>query len=92
MNDGSTIVQALRASANEIRANRDGKRGGDNARLPSAIPGADHDRDREHDQAALHYVGEQEGRDESARIMLDGQRRRIGGLKPEPARWLRLAK
>ena len=33
-------------------------------RLPAAVPGADHDGDRKHDQAAFADVGKQEGWDE----------------------------
>ena len=62
MYDGAAIVgRAARSGKRKVRADGQGKRSSDQARLPAAIPGADHDGDREHDQAALDYVGEQEG-------------------------------
>ena len=66
MYDGPAVVcNSMRPCEREIRADREGKRRGDQARLPAAVPGADHDGDREHDQTAFTYVGKQEGWDES---------------------------
>ena len=62
MYDGPAIVgRACAPGERKIRADSQGKRGGDQARLPAAVPGADHDGDGEHDQAAFDYVGKQEG-------------------------------
>ena len=62
MYDGPAVVGGIvRPGQREIGADRQGEGGSDQARLPAAVPGADHDGDREHDQAALDHVGEQEG-------------------------------
>jgi len=61
MYDGPAVVRGTaRPGEGKVSANGQGKGGCDQARLPSAVPGTDHDGNRKHDQAALHYVGEQE--------------------------------
>ncbi len=65
MYDGPAVVcRSMRPGEREIRADGEGKRRGYQARLPAAVPGADHDCDREHDQTAFTYVGKQEGWDQ----------------------------
>ena len=65
MYDGAAVVGGIvRPGQREIRADGEGEGGGDQARLPAAVPGADHNGNREHDQAALDHVGEQEGRNQ----------------------------
>jgi hypothetical protein len=65
MYDGAAVLGwSMRPSQREIRADGEGEGGSDQSRLPAAVPGADHNGNREHDQAALYHVGEQEGRDE----------------------------
>ena len=73
MYDGPAVVGGTaRPGEREIGADRQGKRGRDQARLPAAVPGADHDGDGEHDQAALDDVGEQEGWDQGKNNAEDG--------------------
>ena len=65
MYDGAAVVGGIvRPGQREIRADGKGEGGSDQARLPTAVPGADHNGNREHHQAALHHVGEQEGRNQ----------------------------
>ena len=65
MYDGPAVLGgSVRPSQREIRADGQGEGGSDQARLPTAVPGADHNGNREHDQAALDHVGEQEGRNQ----------------------------
>ena len=65
MYDGPAVLGgSVRPGQREIRADRQGEGGGDQARLPTAVPGADHNGDREHDQAALDHVGKQECRNQ----------------------------
>ena len=47
-----------------VSADGERKRGGGESRLPSSVPGAHHDRDREHHQPALCDIGEEQSRDE----------------------------
>ena len=73
MYDGLAVVGgSVRPGQREIRADGQGERSSDQARLPAAIPGADHDGDREHHQAALDHVGEQEGRNQGKNNAEDG--------------------
>src|ERR1700690_524129 len=73
MYDGPAVVpNSMRPGEREIRADGQGKRGRNQARLPAAVPGADHDGDREHDQAAFAYVGKQEGWNQGKNDAEDG--------------------
>src|ERR1700690_460945 len=61
MYDGTAIVtRAARPGKREVSADRKGERSGDQARLPAAVPSADHDGHGEHHKAAFDYVGKQE--------------------------------
>ena len=65
MYDGPAVVGgAARSGKREVGAERQGKRSRDQARLPAAVPGTDHDGDGEDHQAAFDYVGEQESRNQ----------------------------
>ncbi len=73
MYDGPAVVGgAVGPGQGKIRADRERKRRRDQAGLPAAVPGADHDGHREHDQAALDYVGKQEGRNQGKNNAEDG--------------------
>src|ERR1019366_3581988 len=69
-----------------IGADGERKRGGGESGLPSSVPGTDHHRDGEHDQAALGDIGEeqcwdqrQDGAEESDSVAQDGSARRSYG-------------
>src|SRR5208337_1781773 len=47
-----------------VSADRERKRGGGESGLPSSVPGAHHDRDREHHQPALRDIREEQGWDQ----------------------------
>src|SRR6478672_11880173 len=73
MYDGPAVVgQIVCSGQGEVRADRQSKGSRDQPRLPAAVPGTDHDGNREDDQAALHYVGEQEGRNQGENNAQDG--------------------
>src|SRR5262249_60467818 len=50
-----------------IRAHGYRERGSHEARLPAAVPGADHHGDRENGQAALGNIGKKQGRNQGER-------------------------
>ena len=52
------------AGERKIRADREGKGGGNQAGLPSPIPGTDHDSDGEDEEAAFNDIVEQQGGNE----------------------------
>ena len=68
----AVVSVGVRPGQGEVGADRQGKGGRNQARLPAAIPGADHDGDREHYQAAFDDVGEQECRNQGKNNAEDG--------------------
>ena len=73
MYDGAAVVgRIVRSGEGKVGAHGQGEGSRDQARLPAAVPGADHDGDREHDQAALDHVGEQECRNQGKNNAEDG--------------------
>src|SRR4051794_24639118 len=61
------------ADHGEIRAYGEREGCGDQPWLPPPIPSAYHDGDSKHDQPAFHYVGEQEGGNQSERGTKDSE-------------------
>src|SRR5580698_2120767 len=73
MYDGLAILRrGLSSGKREIGTDGEGERGCDQSRFPAAVPGADHDGDREHHQAAFYHIGKCQGGYEGERDTKDG--------------------
>ena len=91
MDDGLLVIsRGMLARQREICAYGEGEGGRYEARLPTSVPGADHDRDRKNHEPAFHHVREEESGDQGENDAEDGdsiaQDRGPGRRNVEPAK------